>query len=345
MIVQNQKPFLSVFSKDTPSRLPVWFMRQAGRYLPEYKILRSSCPNFIEFCLTPSLTKKAALQPLERYDLDVAILFSDILMIPYALGQTVVFEEKMGPKLSKFEWKSLSSTYNLPRILKELSPVFESLSSLKKDLPSHVTCLGFSGGPWTVASYMIEGTLSRDLREIKAQAYQEPKIFHEFLLTLAKITSSYLIEQIKAGAEAIQIFESWAGFIPESFLRPWLYEPLSLIVKRVREIYPAIPIIGYVRGSGPWAQEFIRETGINGLSFDHTLSLEKAAQISCVLQGNLDPSLLLNSSETLFEETKKILTTFSRAPFIFNVAQGLLPETDPKVVLELVQFIRKMAQG
>ena len=341
MISNSIKPFLGIFSKDKPCIPPIWFMRQAGRHLPEYRELRRKCPDFIKFCLSPFLSKEAALQPIRRYNVDVAILFSDILMIPYALGQTVTFEERKGPRLSEFDWKNLSHTFDISQCLDRLSPVFESVNSLKAELPNHVTCLGFSGGPWTVASYMIEGSLSRDLREIKTQAYQSPKVFQEFLITLAKITAQYLIQQIKSGAEAIQIFESWAGFIPEDFLRPWLYEPLALIVKTVRTAYPEVPIIGYARGLGPWAESLITETGLDGLSFDHTLSLEKAVKIDCILQGNLDPILLLNPTKILYQETERILNTMSQKPFVFNVGQGLLPETRPELVLELIGFIRK----
>lgn len=334
------QPFLSVFHKNASLRPPIWFMRQAGRHLPEYRALRQTCPDFIKFCLTPSLTKEAALQPIRRYDLDVAILFSDILIVPHALGQDVTFEEKIGPTLSKFDWKNLSHTYALSKILEKLSPVFESMASLRAELPSHVTCLGFAGGPWTVASYMIEGTLSRDLREIKSQAYQNPVVFKEFLRTLAKITASYLIEQIKFGADAVQIFESWAGFIPESFLKSWLYEPLSIIIKTIHDTYPTIPIIGYARGVGPWAKDFMRETGFDGFSFDHTFPLEKANEMDCVLQGNLDPILLLSPSEILYQEAERLLKTLSKRAYVFNVGQGLLPETHPELVLDLVRFIR-----
>ncbi len=214
MFKPSPKPFLNVFSKNKRFS-PIWFMRQAGRYLPKYRELRKDFPDFIKFCLSPSATLEAALQPLRRFPLDVAILFSDILILPFTLGQEVTFKEKTGSSLSPFAWKDLSNSYDLSQILRNLEPVFESLTLLKSSLPNTVTCLGFVGAHFTVAAYMIENVLTRDLHVVKSIAFEDPARFQMFLETLAYITGQYALSQIEAGAEAIQIFNSWAGHIPE----------------------------------------------------------------------------------------------------------------------------------
>ncbi|MBS0185672.1 MAG: uroporphyrinogen decarboxylase [Proteobacteria bacterium] len=338
MFIPSSKPFLNVFSKNTSSP-PIWFMRQAGRYLPEYRELRKNFPDFIKFCLAPKATLEASLQPLRRFSLDVAILFSDILILPYALGQSVVFKEKTGPFLSPFVWKDLSDSYDLPQILRHLEPVFESLSLLKSSLSESVTCLGFVGGPFTVAAYMIENTLTRDLHIIKSKAYEDPLSFQKFLETLAFITGQYALNQIKAGAEAIQIFDSWAGHIPESCMKDWFYKPLKIIRDIIRKEFPQVPVIGYGRGLGGYGAKLITQTSLDAFSFDQSFLLENISNFPAVFQGNLDPTLLIKPSSFLFKEAEKLLQTFKGKSYIFNVSQGLLPETDPELVLKLVNFI------
>ncbi|HQS84433.1 MAG: uroporphyrinogen decarboxylase [Alphaproteobacteria bacterium 16-39-46] len=339
MFKPSRKPFLNVFSKSKQSP-PIWFMRQAGRYLPEYRELRKDFPDFIKFCLSPKATLEAALQPLRRFPLDVAILFSDILILPFALGQEVTFKEKTGPALSPFAWKDLSNSYDLSQILRNLEPVFESLSLLKSSLPDTVTCLGFVGGPFTVAAYMIENALTRDLHTVKSIAFEDPVRFQRFLETLAYITAQYALTQIEAGAEALQIFDSWAGHIPESRMKDWFYTPLKIIRDAIREKYPAVPVLGYARGIGAYGEDLITKTGLDAFSFDQSFLLEKVSDFSAVFQGNLDPTLLIKPSHFLLKEAERLLQTFESKPYIFNVSQGLFPQTDPDLVSSLVGFVR-----
>lgn len=339
MFKSTLKPFLNVFSDSPPKRPPIWFMRQAGRYLPEYRQLRKENPDFIRFCLSPKMTSEAALQPLRRFPLDAAILFSDILILPFALGQKVTFKEKVGPCLGDFDWEKLSSSYNLSRILETLTPVFESLILLKSQLSPTTACLGLIGAPFTVAAYMIERNLTKDLKILKSTAYAAPFVFQEFLEALSLISAHYACHQVEAGAEALQIFDSWAGFIPEFMMESWFYRPLRIIVEILKEKYPHIPILGYGRGMGGYGQTILQKTGLDAFSFDQSFCLEKPFSFQGVFQGNLDSSLLIKPSEFLFQETERLLSYFKGKKYIFNVAQGLLPETDPLLLKRLMDFI------
>jgi uroporphyrinogen decarboxylase len=324
---------------------PIWLMRQAGRYLPEYRELRKKEPNFIKFCLTPSLTLEAVLQPIRRYDLDGAILFSDILILPHALGQHVEFEEKIGPVLTPIDWKNLAHLYNKEKMLNILAPVFACHERMKASLPASVTRIGFAGGPWTVASYMVEGKLTRDLRIIKQAAYVNPQGFENFLMFLADATADYLIAQVAAGAEVLQIFDSWAGFIPEAFLDAWLIRPLRSIIDKLSLSCPDVPLVLYARGLGGYYRAISQEFPTLVLSIDQSISLYEAAKLSCVIQGNLDSWMLTTKNDLWKKEVERLLQIFENHPFVFNLSQGLFPETDPGLVLELVKFIRSQGNA
>ncbi len=337
----TSKKLLSVLKEKKEKVFPIWFMRQAGRYLPEYQQLRKKEPDFVKFCLTPELTVEAALQPLRRYGLDAAILFSDILMIPFGLGQPLRFEENKGPILSPINIETFLCSSKIENISKKLEPVYESVSILKEKIPEETALIGFAGGPWTVAAYMIEGTLSRDLRYVKSQANASPKVFERFLDYLADATIQHLSQQIQYGAEVIQIFESWAGYIPTKFFEDWLIKPHKKIFTYLKKHYPEIPTISFCKGVGEKTGVYVEKVAPAAFSFDETVSFQRARSLPCVLQGNLDPTYLLKESKVLFEETFSLLETFKDKPYIFNLSHGLLPQTDPDLLKKVVDFIRK----
>lgn len=332
---------LSALSHKKSSRTPIWFMRQAGRYLPEYQKLRKQQPDFIKFCLNPSLTVEAALQPLRRYDLDAAIVFSDILMLPFGIKHPIRFEEKGGPLLDPLDLKAFSFSKKLESFEERLNPIYESISLLKGKIPSQAALIGFAGGPWTIASYMLEGKLTRDLRKIKTEAYNSPELFERFLDFLVDITIHHLSLQIKAGVNVVQIFETWAGFIPSIFFEKWLINPHKKVIQTLKYSFPHVPVISFCKGLGEKSSMYVKEVCPAGFSFDETVSFSRAKKMSCSLQGNLDPLLLFQETPILYQIAKSLLITFKDKPYIFNLSHGLLPGTNPEVLKKLVDFIRQ----
>ena len=338
-----QKKLLRVLAGETLDPPPVWLMRQAGRYLPEYRALRAEAPDFLSFCFTPDLAVEATLQPIRRYGFDAAILFCDILVIPHALGQKVWFEEGQGPKL-----EALASSADLARLDAEglhtaLAPVYETLGRLSRELPGETALIGFAGAPWTVASYMIEGGSSRDFAKAKGWAYRDPDSFSRLIDLLVEATSAYLIRQVEAGAEVLQVFDSWAGVWPEPALRRWCLEPAREIVARVRAACPDAPVILFPRGAGLNYADFARESGAQGLSLDTTLPLDWAAktlQPHLALQGNLDPILLASGGTDVTAAARDIRAKLGGGPMIFNLGHGIVPHTDPDEVARLLEAVR-----
>lgn len=337
------KAFLRALNGETLNRPPFWLMRQAGRYLPEYREIRKTAKNFLDFCYTPDKAVEVTLQPLRRYDMDAAILFSDILVIPDALGQKVEFKEGEGPVLEPIrsigELRALSDT----NVHEHLAPVYEILRRLSKEIPETTSLIGFSGAPWTVATYMVEGRSSKDYATTKGWAYAAPKEFKMLIDLLVNATSAYLIEQINNGAEAIQIFDSWAGVLSESEFHKWSIEPIAEICRRIGEVHPDVPVIGFPRGAGVMYEAFVRETGVAGVSIDQTVPVKWAAeklQPLCTVQGNMDNQALVAGGEALEREVKDILDVLAGGPFIFNLGHGIVPQTPPEHVDHLARLIR-----
>ncbi len=318
-------------------------MRQAGRYLPEYRQLRSKAAGFLDFCLTPDLAVEASLQPIRRFAFDGTIMFSDILVVPHALGQKVTFTEGVGPQL-----EPLRRSADLERLAADgfkdrLAPVFEILRRLRKEVSAATTLIGFAGAPWTVASYMVEGRGGTGFLEAKRMAYANPTLFRRLIDLLVETTAEYLGAQIEAGAEALQIFDSWAGNLAESELRRWSLEPLARIVARLKAKYPHVPVILFPRGAGVLYRDFAQIPGVAGLGLDSALPLAWAAaelQPHVALQGNLDPVLLAAGGEAMRREIRRILESLGRGPLVFNLGHGILPETPPEHVSELVELVR-----
>jgi len=336
------KPLLGVLAGERQTPPPVWLMRQAGRYLPEYRTLRKQAKNFLDFCFTPDLAVEATLQPLRRFAFDAAILFSDILVIPHALGQRVSFEEGEGPRLDPVRSAADIGKLSGSELKTRLAPVFESLRRLRRELPASVALIGFAGAPWTVAAYMVEGRGGTGFAAAKKMAREEPVLFGRLINLLVEQTIAYLSAQIEAGAEAIQIFDSWAGDLETEQRLRWSLEPLTRIVSALRAAYPQLPIILFPRGAGESYAGYARIPGLSGLSLDSGVDLGWAAgtlQPHVALQGNLDPELLVAGGIEMRQAIGRILDVLGEGPLIFNLGHGILPQTPPEHVAELVELV------
>ena len=342
-----KKPILQVLNGKSFNPPPFWLMRQAGRYLPEYRKVRSQVENFLNLCLTPKHAVEVTLQPIRRYNMDAAILFSDILMVPYALGQNVDFRKSEGPVLEKLSNISKFCDFNIETFHHSLGPVYETINLVKEELDNNTTLIGFCGAPWTVATYMIEGGSTRDFTRVMSFARSQPEAFHGLLSILIEASFHYLNKQITSGAEVIQIFDSWAGVLNEKEFRQWVIKPTKEIIQRLHVQHPHIPVIGFPRQAGPLYTDYIKETGVTAISLDQTASVAwvaKNIQPLCAVQGNLDPRVLVAGGEAMQESLQEILSTLGEAPFIFNLGHGILPTTPPEHVAELTACIRSWSQ-
>ncbi|MAN79243.1 MAG: uroporphyrinogen decarboxylase [Rhodospirillaceae bacterium] len=342
------RPFLEPFHGRSPARPPVWFMRQAGRYLSEYRELRKSGPDFLGFCYTPDLTVEATLQPIRRYGFDAAILFSDILVIPDALGQNVRFEEGVGPLLDPITDRAGISALQTGGVLDHLAPVFETLTRLRRELPQETALIGFAGAPWTLAFYMIEGRGGVDGGKLKRMAYGQPDDFGALMTVLEDALVAYLCRQVDAGAEVLQLFDSWSGIADETLFKRWIVEPTARIVARVKDAHPDVPIIGFPRGAGPMVISYAAETGIDGMSVDSQIPLSWARQNvagNFVLQGNLDNQLLVTGGDEMDRAVERIVRDMAGHPFVFNLGHGILPHTPPEHVGRVLDVLRGKTGG
>ncbi len=344
----TEKTLLHVLKGETAIPPPIWLMRQAGRYLPEYRAIRVKAKNFLELCLTPDLAVEVTLQPIRRYGFDAAILFSDILVVPHALGQRVWFEEGVGPRLEPLQRSQELARLSVDGLHETLAPVYETLRRLRVELPEQTALIGFAGAPWTVASYMIEGATSKDFAAAKTWAYRAPDEFALIIDLLVESTSDYLTAQVEAGAEVLQLFDSWAGVWPEAALRRWCLEPAAEIIRRVKVVHPDVPVILFPRGVGALYEAFAGEAGAEGLGLDTTVPLAWARehlQGSVALQGNLDPLLLVAGGAAMDQAVVRILDTLGAGPFIFNLGHGITPETPPEHVERLISQVRAWRPG
>jgi uroporphyrinogen decarboxylase len=331
------KKLLSVLKGEPADPPPVWLMRQAGRYLPEYRALRAEAKDFISFCLDPELAAEVTLQPVRRFDLDAAILFADILLVPHALGQKVWFVEGEGPRLEPLrEEAALAKLTYDPEIL---MPVMQTVKNVRAALPAHAALIGFAGAPWTVATYMIEGQGGTDHETIRKLAWTNPRFFARLMDVLVEATSAYLIAQADAGAEALQLFESWAGSVPAGLFARSVLEPTSRIVQAVKAKHPHIPVIGFPRGAGSWLECYVEATGVDGVGVDQMTDLA-SLPLTVALQGNLDPVLLLEGGMAMRDAAKDLVAAMRGRPFIFNLGHGVMQPTPPGHVAELVAAIR-----
>ncbi len=331
-----------VLQGEKADKTPCWLMRQSGRYLPEYRQLRRQSKNFIEFCLTPQLAVEATLLPFQRYNFDAAIIFSDILIIPHALGQKVSFVAGEGPKLPPLKQPSDLEALTTKNVTRKSAPVFEAIARVRSELPSEVDLIGFAGAPWTVACYMLEGQTSRTYSNAKIFALKYPEAFQSLLQLLVRTTSEYLINQVEAGAQVIQLFDSWASSVPESEFKNWVIRPTQQIVARVKEQHPSVPIIGFPRGVGALYAAYVRETGVDAVSLDSSLPIKWALENipkNVVLQGALDPQVLVVGGLPMRNEVRRQMSLLAGRPHIFNLGHGIVPETPPEHVSELLALV------
>jgi uroporphyrinogen decarboxylase len=339
----SDKPLLRALRGERVSPSPIWLMRQAGRYLPEYRETRATAADFLDLCFSPELAVEVTLQPIRRYAFDGAILFSDILVVPHALGQKVWFEEGRGPQLEALSGSKPLAGLSREGAKERLAPVLETVRRLSAVLPPPTTLIGFAGAPWTVASYMLEGGSSRDFATAKGLAYGDPEAFQRLIDLLVDTTTDYLSAQVAAGAEALQLFDSWAGVWPEQALRRWCLEPAKAIVGRLKERHPEVPLVLFPRGAGVMYRAFARESGADALSLDTGVPLAWARdelQGEVALQGNLDPLLLVAGGDAMREAAREIIETLGGGPFVFNLGHGIVPQTDPATVAALVDLVR-----
>ena len=322
---------------------PFWFMRQAGRYLPEYREVRADAGSFLDLCYSPALACEVTLQPLRRYGMDGAILFSDILVVPDGLGRAVTFVTGEGPKVEPLGPEHPIPVLDERAFLAKLAPVYQAVGLIREQAPSETTLLGFAGAPWTVATYMIEGGSSRDFARTKDWAFSQPESFGRLIDVLVDATVVHLTAQIRAGADAVQLFDSWAGVLPESAFERWVVGPATEITRRLKTVFPEVPVIGFPRGAGALYPSYAVATGVDAISLDTTVPLHWAAEAlpaDCVIQGNLDPRLVVVGGDAMLAETARILETFSGRPFVFNLGHGFVPETPPENVALLARTIR-----
>ncbi len=338
----SSKPFLAALAGERQAKPPVWLMRQAGRYLPEYREIRARAPSFLDFCYTPAFTVEATLQPIRRFGFDAAILFSDILVVPDALGQTVSFETGEGPRLDPIE-----DAEGLARLRDEpdwekLAPAFETLDRLKTALPSNVALIGFCGAPWTVASYMIAGRGTPDQAPARLFAYRHPELVAALIDRLVEASAEYLIRQIAAGAEAVQIFDSWAGVLPPLEFERWCVAPVAAIAAKVKAKAPHAAVIAFPRGAASQLSKFAGMKGVDAIGLD--TAVEPAAAIAALpdvaLQGNLDPLALIAGGAALDEGIDRVLSGFAPRAHVFNLGHGILPQTPIAHVERMMARVR-----
>jgi uroporphyrinogen decarboxylase len=341
--LEKRKKLLEALERKVVVPPPLWMMRQAGRYLPEYRETRAKAGSFWTMCMSAELAAEVTIQPIERFGFDAAIIFSDILVVPAALGLSVLFEEGVGPRLP-----AITSVNGLQRDQAKwsqaLEPVYEALHLVRGKLPTSTTLLGFAGAPWTLATYLAAGRGGDEQKAAKLWAYRDPVGFKELVNVLVECISRHLVAQLRAGADAVQIFDSWASGLPRTAFVQWVVEPTREIVAKVRAEIPGARIIGFPRAATLDGYElYAKETGVDALSLDTAVTMAWAAGAlgpRVTLQGNLDPIALIAGGRALAEGVDNILQATRGVPFIFNLGHGILPETPIAHVEEFVRLVR-----
>jgi uroporphyrinogen decarboxylase len=337
----SKKAMLRVLGGETLPKPPIWIMRQAGRYLPEYRELRARAKNFLDFCYAPALATEAVMQPLRRFDLDAAILFSDILVVPDALGRKVSFVEGEGPKLDPLIDEETWRFGEPEKAIQRLSPVYETLDRIKDQLPQGVTLIGFAGAPWTVATYMLQGEGGEKDRARRA-AYQRPDDVAALLAVLVEATAQHLAAQAKAGAECLQLFESWAEGLPPGLFENLVLQPTESLIARLRDLGVTIPLIAFPRGCGGYLSAYANRIDAHAIGIDTGTdpAFAKAAAPNTALQGNLDPQLLVTGGAALAKGVAEVIAGFAGHPHIFNLGHGITPQAKPEHLAELVRLVK-----
>lgn len=338
----ESKPLLKVLRGARLDPPPIWLMRQAGRYLPEYREVRAKAGSFLDLCYNPALAAEVTLQPIRRFGFDAAILFADILLVPQALGADVRFVEGEGPRLSPVLDGAAVGRLKFEEA--RLAPVYETIGRVRGGLPSNVALIGFAGAPWTVATYMIAGQGTPDQAQAKLLAYRDPSLIDRLMAKLVGATITYLRGQIEAGAEVIQLFDTWAGGLSEPLLDAWVFRPTREIVAALKVSHPRVPIIGFPRGIGLHLPRYARATGVDAIGLATGDDVQLAAALlpdGMAIQGNLDPLALIAGGEALRRGVEASCRGAGSRAHIFNLGHGILPETPPEHVAELVRLVRE----
>jgi len=339
----TDKPLLRALSGEAVWPPPVWLMRQAGRYLPEYRAIRDT-GDFITRCTTPELATEVTLQPIRRFGMDAAILFSDILILPWAMGQDVRFVNGEGPALAPVRDEAALAALTRESVAEKTAPVLETVRRVRAALPPACTLIGFVGSPFTVACYMIEGGGSRDFAHTRGMAYAQPELFGRLMALLTEASIDYLAAQIEAGAEVVMLFDTWAGLLPPSEFITHVVEPATTIVEALNRRFPDVPVIGFPRLAGMYAGTYAERTGVDGVGLDTGTDPARAAVSvpeQVAIQGNLDPIALIAGGAAMRKQVDGILDAMRGRPHIFNLGHGILPQTPPDHVAELVASIRE----
>ena len=336
-----EKPLLTVLNGGNPGKTPIWLMRQAGRYLPEYRALRAAKGGFLELVYDPEAAAEITLQPIRRFAFDGAILFSDILIVPPALGQDLRFEAGEGPRLAP---PLVDAAFaSLERVEARLEPIYRTVEKVRSTLLAETTFLGFAGSPWTVATYMIAGQGSRDQQAARVLAYRDPAALQAILDAIVALSVEYLSGQIEAGAEAVQLFDSWAGSLAPSEFERWVIAPNAAIAAAFKARHPGVPVIGFPKGAGEKLPAYARESGVDAVGIDETIDPVWAARevpAGMPVQGNLDPLLLLAGGDRLEAAARHILAAFDGRPHVFNLGHGIDKETPIAHVERLLAVVR-----
>jgi uroporphyrinogen decarboxylase len=338
-----KKPFLDVLDGARQTRPPIWLMRQAGRYLPEYREIRASTKSVLDLCFSPKLAAEVTLQPVRRFGFDAAILFSDILVIPHALGRSVEFVSGEGPRLDPIGEPAVVAKMRDKVDQNVLAPIYETIRLVKEALPSQVGFLGFCGAPWTVATYMIAGEGTPDQAPARLFAYRHPEAFGRLIDILVEASVDYLVAQFKAGVDAVQIFDTWAGVLPPAEFERWCIAPTQRIVSALRREVPAARVIGFPRGAGTMLENYVDALALNAVGLDWMIdraSARERIQSRVAVQGNLDPLALVAGGAALDREVDAVLEAFAGGLFVFNLGHGILPQTPVEHVERMLKRVR-----
>lgn len=338
------KPVLRVLAGEALCPPPVWLMRQAGRYLPEYRRVREEAGSFLDLCYAPELAAEVTLQPIRRFGFDAAILFADILLVPQALGLDLRFAEGEGPRLT---WKDgrvdPEKLRGTDAVEEELAPVYETVGILRRELPDQTTLIGFAGAPWTVATYMIAGRGTPDQGPARRTMFDEPARFQDLIDRITEATIRYLARQIEAGAEVVMLFDSWAGVLTPPMFERFAVRPVRRIVEALTEANRGVPVIGFPRGAGAMHAGFAEATGVSAMGLEAQVPLGWAREVmpGVALQGNLDPMLMVVGGDPLEKEARRIVREMHGHPHIFNLGHGITPDADPAHVETLLRAVRE----
>ncbi|MEH7828290.1 uroporphyrinogen decarboxylase [Gemmobacter denitrificans] len=341
----TEKTILRALKGEVLPTPPIWMMRQAGRYLPEYRATRAQAGDFLKLCYNPELAAEVTLQPIRRYGFDAAILFADILLLPQALGPELWFETGEGPRMqtttTMAEVQALKPSH---AIHDTLAPVYETVRRLSRDLPRETTLIGFAGAPWTVATYMIAGRGSKDQGAAHALKNTDRAAFAALIDRITEATVLYLSEQVKAGAEVVKLFDSWAGSLKGEDFTEFAVKPAARIIAELKTLHPGLPVIAFPREAGQGYIGFAQATGADCVAIDNSVSPEWAAahvQVSGCVQGNLSPEHMVTGGDDLVRETRRVVEAFRKGPHIFNLGHGITPDADPENVALMIETVRR----